>query len=57
VIAWHWDFGDGTTSTERSPTHVYEDQGRYRITLTVTDDEGLTDEKIRGRRIRFRTGI
>jgi PKD repeat protein len=33
--AWEWDFGDGTTSDERNPVHVYEYGGTYDITLTV----------------------
>ena len=38
----HWDFGDGTTSSEANPTHVYENFGQYTATLTVTDAEGTT---------------
>ncbi len=30
-----WDFGDGTTSTEASPTHKYEAAGKYEVTLTL----------------------
>ncbi len=30
-----WDFGDGTTSTEETPTHLYSTGGTYTITLTV----------------------
>lgn len=30
-----WDFGDGTTSTETNPTHLYAAAGVYRVTLTV----------------------
>ena len=30
-----WDFGDGTTSTEESPTHVYENEGSYPVKLTA----------------------
>lgn len=33
--AWLWDFGDGTTSTARNPTHAYSDTGTYSITLTA----------------------
>jgi PKD repeat protein len=36
-----WDFGDGTTATGTlTPNHVYEDDGTYMVTLTVTDDDG-----------------
>jgi PKD repeat protein len=30
-----WDFGDGTTSTERSPFHTYTSSGDYTIRLTI----------------------
>ncbi len=33
--SWNWDFGDGSTSTEQSPDHVYARSGIYRITLEV----------------------
>jgi PKD repeat protein len=33
--AWEWDFGDGGTSSERNPIHVYATPGRYSLTLTV----------------------
>lgn len=35
-----WDFGDGTTSTEENPTHVYAQEGFYIVTLTVTGENG-----------------
>ncbi|MGV8128596.1 MAG: DUF3821 domain-containing protein [Methanolinea sp.] len=38
--AWHWDFGDGYTSDEQNPTHVYENVGTYDVTLTVTGLSG-----------------
>ncbi len=41
IVAWLWDFGDGTTSTEPSPTHRYQADGVYTVTLTVTSDEGV----------------
>lgn len=37
-----WDFGNGVTSTERSPKPSYKIHGNYTITLTVTDSKGLT---------------
>ena len=33
--SYHWDFGDGTTSTEMNPWHKYADNGPYTVTLTV----------------------
>lgn len=39
-----WNFGDGTTSSEKSPTHVYNQTGTYNVSLTVTNDFG-TDTK------------
>jgi PKD repeat protein len=35
-----WDFGDGTTSTEIAPMHVYNVPGAYNISLTVTGPSG-----------------
>lgn len=40
VVKWHWEFGDGASSTEPSSTHAYHQQGTYTATLTVTDDNG-----------------
>ncbi len=38
-----WDFGDGETSTEVSPTHSYRNDGYYDVSLTITDDRGSTE--------------
>ena len=38
-----WDFGDGETSTDEEPTHSYNDDGYYTVSLAVTDDEGNTE--------------
>ncbi len=34
--AWSWDFGDGATSTQRNPSHVFTVAGTYDVSLTVT---------------------
>ncbi|MDX2149018.1 MAG: PQQ-dependent sugar dehydrogenase [Planctomycetota bacterium] len=39
--AWNWSFGDGTTSTEQNPTHVYADDGLYTVRLAVTGSAGV----------------
>ncbi|UCD45325.1 MAG: PKD domain-containing protein [Candidatus Bathyarchaeota archaeon] len=41
--SWHWDFGDGTTSTERNPSHRFEGKGTHFVTFTVEDDSDTTD--------------
>ncbi len=40
IIAYDWDFGDGTQGVGPSPTHVFGEPGIYRATVTVTDDSG-----------------
>lgn len=40
VAVRKWDFGDGTTSTERNPVHTYKEPGGYFVTLTVEGSEG-----------------
>jgi PKD repeat protein len=36
-LTYFWDFGDGSTGTGVSPTHIYADNGTYTVTLTVSD--------------------
>jgi PKD repeat protein len=42
IQSWHWDFGDGTYSTEQNPMHHFPDTGIFPVTLTVTG--GITRE-------------
>ena len=37
---WLWDFGDGTTSTQQSPPHIYAAEGTYTVCLTITNPCG-----------------
>jgi PKD repeat protein len=39
-----WDFGDGSTSQENRPTHIYSSPGEYTVTVTVTDNKQKTDQ-------------
>jgi hypothetical protein len=48
IIYWSWNFGDGETSTEQNPVHVYAAEGMYSVSLTVSngtnsDAKTLTD--------------
>lgn len=40
AVSWSWDFGDGNTSAEKDPVHVYEEGGYYIATLTARDAGG-----------------
>ncbi|RIK18019.1 MAG: cell surface protein, partial [Chloroflexi bacterium] len=40
ITTWFWEFGDGATSNEQNPTHVYAAAGTYRARLTVTNAGG-----------------
>jgi glucose/arabinose dehydrogenase len=40
ALTYSWDFGDGSTSTEMSPTHSYPTAGRITAWLTVTNGGG-----------------
>ncbi|MEJ2709400.1 MAG: PKD domain-containing protein, partial [Anaerolineales bacterium] len=42
LVAYAWDFGDGSNSTEANPSHTYTSIGTYQATLTVTDDDGAS---------------
>lgn len=43
---WSWDFGDGTTSSEKNPSHFYASAGVFYAVLTVTGPSGCTSQKI-----------
>jgi len=40
ATGWLWDFGDGASSTERHPIHVYAEGGSYAVTLVVDNALG-----------------
>ncbi|WP_339881511.1 PKD domain-containing protein [Polaribacter vadi] len=39
--SYSWDFGDGTTSTEKDPVHIYAATGTYDVTLTITNSANV----------------
>lgn len=43
INSWDWDFGDGSTSEEESPSHKYSDYEAYTVSLEVTDENGKID--------------
>ena len=47
IISWNWDFGDGNDSKEKNPFHQYAKYGSYEVRLTVVDDDGVINEKMK----------
>lgn len=43
VSTWLWDFGDGVTSDEQNPVHVYESSGYYDVILRVSGPSGVQE--------------
>jgi len=43
-VQFEWDFGDGTTSTQENPTHIFVNKGYYRACLTITDAAGICSD-------------
>lgn len=43
VTSWSWDFGDGFSSTEKNPTHIFPTMDTYNVILTVTDNQEDSD--------------
>ena len=44
VSGYVWDFGDGTNSTEQTPSHIYSTAGTYNVNFTVTGPGGSDSE-------------
>ena len=42
IVSYYWDFGDGTTNSSQNPSHIYTKDDDYTVTLTITDNNGLT---------------
>lgn len=40
IQIWAWDFGDNNTSSGQNPSHTYQNQGSFNVTLTVTTTDG-----------------
>lgn len=43
LASYYWDFGDGTSSLETNPTHLFLESGEYNVCLTITTSFGCTN--------------
>lgn len=41
-----WDFGDGNTSTQKNPVHIYDFGGTYEVKLTVSNSDGGSESGV-----------
>jgi uncharacterized protein YjdB len=42
IISYFWNFGDGQSGSGATPVHTYQQIGKYKVQLTVQDNEGLS---------------
>jgi PKD repeat protein len=56
ITGYLWSFGDGSTSTEQNPEHIYSGPNTYSVSLTVTDDRGAQTTESRFIEVRDQTG-
>ncbi len=43
IVEWHWNFGDGTESSEENPQHVFTTSGTFEVWQKVTSSNGCSD--------------
>ncbi len=46
TTSYQWQFGDGATSTETNPIHIYTQAGVYTVVLTATNNVGVSDVRV-----------
>ncbi len=56
ITQWEWNFGDGITSNQQNPTHVYTTSGVYNVVLKVTTSAGCSQTLFKQQYIRAGAG-
>jgi gliding motility-associated-like protein len=56
VTQWMWEFGDSATASGVVVSHSYQNRNKYSVTLTVTDNYGCIDKKIKSNFINITNG-
>lgn len=44
IASWDWDFGDGNQDNSRNPSHEYNSEGNYQVSLRIEDNNGKTSK-------------
>ncbi|HEX6333905.1 MAG TPA: PKD domain-containing protein, partial [Flavisolibacter sp.] len=57
ATGWQWDFGDGATSTQQHPVHIYNAYGDFEVMLVVTNASGCSDTLRKPAFIRIRKAV
>ena len=57
IASWFWDFGDGNTSAQQSPTHIYTGAGAFTVTLRVTNSSGCSKTITKSQYITVAAGV
>ena len=53
ATSYTWSFGDGGSATTANPTHTYNADGFYTVTLTATSAQGCTDTLVKPDSVRI----
>lgn len=56
-VTYSWNFGDGSTSSQANPTHTYNTEGSYSVSLVATDAIGCTDTFTRRNFVKIRLPV
>jgi PKD repeat protein len=43
INGWHWDFGDGSVSNERNPSHIFPSFGKFRVCLLAYNVDSVSE--------------
>src|ERR1700722_18953615 len=57
IVSYNWNFGDGSTSNQENPSHIFTQTGYYNIGLTNTNSAGCSTNQVATRYIRVIQGI
>ena len=57
ALSYTWNFGDGTSSTQAQPTHIYSANGTYSVKLIITDQFGCSDSLLKPSYVRVVTPV